>query len=68
MMWIHTVDKTSTNETMPERLRREANELDREAKSMIGCTWLGDGPPWLSRQQDAADKRLLATLLKDHLS
>lgn len=61
-MWIG--HEAPRNETAVERLRRESDELDREAKSMVGCSWCGDGPPWLAIQRDASDKRLLATLLE----
>lgn len=59
--WTHTESQEKLSE--PERLRREAAELDRQAEHLKHSTWLGD-PPWLGAQQDAADKRLLATLLE----
>lgn len=51
----------------PERLRREADELDRQAEHLKHSSWMGE-PPWLGAQQDAADKRLLATLLERTLT
>jgi len=61
-MW--TNDRTERKpETEVERLIREADELDRQAEHMKGCSWMGDEPPWAHLQREAGDKRRLAGLL-----
>lgn len=65
-MWVHRINQQK--ETEVDRLLREADELDMEASRMVGSSWLGDGPPWLARRQDAADKRLLAALLESTMN
>lgn len=62
MIWKHE-DIVPKNETYAERLHREADELDHQAKRMEGCSWMGDEPPWAHLYRDAADKRLLAAML-----
>ena len=64
-MWTHHQTSVGT-EGYLDRLRREADELDRSADRMKGCSFYGD-PPWLGPQRDATDKRLLAALLERDL-
>lgn len=51
-------------ETEPERLRREADDLDQEARRLRDASWAGTVPPWRRYDKDAHDKRLLADLLE----
>lgn len=51
-------------ETEPERLRREADELNQEARRLRDASWVGTVPPGRRYEKDAADKRLLADLLE----
>lgn len=46
-----------------ERLMSEAEQLERRAERMKGCSWCGDEPPWSGLLRDAADKRAYAMLL-----
>ena len=59
--------RTPEGETEPERLRREADELDRQVKHLKHSSWMGN-PPWLGAMQDASDKRLLAALIEQQLT
>lgn len=55
------------NESEPERLRREADDLDRCAKGLEGCSFYGEHPSAQPRR-DASDKRLLALMLEARLN
>lgn len=64
-MWAHP-KPSPDDESYTDRLRREADELDRSAERMKGCSFYGE-PPWLGQQRDATDKRLLASLFERHV-
>lgn len=50
--------------TKAERLDLEAEDLDRQAKQLEGCSWVGDISPSEACRRKAADKREYAMLLR----